>query len=260
MYVCRQDFSYLMQKENRMLKQVSRLASLALVGACLGVAAPAHAAVISGTLVDFASSADLDLTNIVYAVNLGSATSQTVGGVTFDGGSPAGFTLAGGGGSLGIPTPANLDGGGTAEDALEAVLADSTFATDNSLAFTFDTDEGTSYRLQLLMYDTVFSVETRNFDISVDGNLVVDSDGVSLGTAVPEVDSNLRGRLYTLDFVADSDETQVTFAIGTDSPGVLDPNPIINGVTLATAIPEPASLALCLLGMIGIGLGRQRLK
>jgi len=110
------------------------------------------------------------------------------------------------------------------------------------------------------MYDTVFSAKTRNFDILVDNVLVVDNDtagtvDVSLGTSNPE--TSTMGRLYTLDFVADGDETQVAFAIG-QTGTEFDPNPILNGVTLATAIPEPASFALCLFGMVVTGLVRRR--
>jgi len=151
-------FLFALMRGNRLMsRKLTSLACMLAIGLlCSTQVAPTRAAVISGSLTDFNSSADLDLSNVIYAVNLGSGTDQTVGSVTFSGGSPAGFTQAGGGGSLPIPTAADLDGGGSAEDALEAVLADSTFATDGSLVFTFDTDK--RCRLSIATLDVRYGV------------------------------------------------------------------------------------------------------
>jgi len=240
-------------------KNFGVLASLALIGICLN--ATAHAAIIAGATSTFTSSADLDLDNIIYAVNLGDSTSdQVVGGVTFSGTSSpiAGVTLNGAG-TLVVPdaglTEPNFDGGGASEDALEQVLRTLTFGTNLNQPFplfTFETVAGVEYRLQLLMYDSGAS-NNRNFDIIVDGVTVVTDE--PLGTPID--DDPTQGRLYTLDFVASSISTPVTFDVG--SAVSADQNPVINGVTLATTrVPEPTSIVLS--GLLGIALGLGRFR
>jgi len=246
-------------------KNFGVLASLALVGVCLNAPA-SYAVIIDGTVSTITSSADLDLDNIIYAVNLGAisganaTTDEVVGGVTFSrtGALPAGVTVSGSS-TLGPSFAADLDGGGTGEDALEAVLNTLTFGTGTTgnpfPLITLDTDDGIDYRLQLLIYDAGYS-NGRQFDILVDGVLVISDELVGLGDTAGV--SNTMGRLYTLDFTADADETQVTFGPGGGSG--IDPNPVVSGITLATTavVPEPASVAL--LGLLGIALGLGRFR
>ncbi len=245
-----------------MSRKLTSLACMLAIGLLCSVqVAPTRAAVISGTTSTVTSSADLDLNNIIYAVNLGdtaTTTDQIVGGVTFSrsGDLPAGVTLNGSS-TLGPAAgfEANLDGGGSGEDALEAVLNTLTFAAASSPTLpliTLDTDNGAEYRLQLLIYDAGYS-SGRQFDILVDGSLVVEDEALGLGNVMGT--SNTFGRLYTLDFTADSDETQVTFGFGA-AVGI-DPNPVVSGITLAI-VPEPASMALCLFGMVATSLVRRR--
>jgi alpha-N-acetylglucosaminidase len=119
---------------------------------------------------------DLDLTNVVKAINFGNTTNQTIGGTTFKASgsnttvdnvtNTATAAIAAGYSSGTIP----IIGSAADDNALEEILATSIFGSDYDIDITVP--NGT-YKLQILLYETWRQPEPRA-DFTIEGTLVED--------------------------------------------------------------------------------------
>lgn len=205
--------------------------------------------------------ATLNLANPVYAVNF-VGPDATVNGVTFqsDTTAIAGFSSVGPQNVVGWQTKPEF-GSSADDDSLEQIYQDirwTNAAADPPLQANMDVTAGQQYRLQILFYGN-HALDTRGWDISVDGTLVVDNVS-SLGAysdplLLPAYSPNL-GLVYTYDFVAPDGQVNVAMGqLGGDPSELPDLNAIWGGLAL-TQIPEPSCLLLG--GLASLALWRRR--
>ncbi len=199
----------------------------------------------------------LDLSGeFAYAINVGGPGGSVVEDATFTDGSIAGMD---GGSSPGATiTVANeiVDwhapeyGDSANDDGLETVMQSIRWNNPPGVEVNLDVTPGQEYKLQLLFAEQCCD---RGFDITVEDELVVDNFNVQV--TQEGMGNTSQGVFYTKSFVAGDDVLNIL--LGGVNPLASDNNPILNGVTLEV-VPEPSSLVLTLLGLLGVAGLRRR--
>jgi Malectin domain len=180
-----------------------------------------------------------------YTVDLGAEfewlPNQTVQGHTFVKASAVGVTVAlGGSGNLAAPWWDTTPEYGSFDDdnALEQIMGNTllSYGTSPSISLTIPVTVGQQYSLQLLFAD-LSETATRNFDVTIEGNLEVDNFQPQQGLA--PATPHYFGTVLTHTFTAGDNELNVLLSQG--DWGIGDANPIIQGFTLQ-AIAGPATV------------------
>lgn len=218
------------------------LALACLVCGLTAAAAPAAMIVNFGTVSDFSSTNDLDLSgNVIYALNFtadAETNTYTVQGVPFLPHSP---TNPAPGVTSNIQNSINNWVGGVATytgpdaAALSSVMHDIRWSlAGNPHRTALQIVPGNFYKLQLLFHDN--TAGDRLYDIVIDGNVAVDEFDAQNG-------STTTSQAFTWEFQAVSN--LLTVELGDfqlpNTTGV-DRNPILNGLIL-TQLPPPPPLA-----------------
>ncbi len=198
----------------------------------------------------------LDLTGtFAYAINVGGPGGGVAGTATFTDGSNEGGTPDA---SIN-PLPSNQiatwhapEYGDSANDqSIEQVMQSIRWNTPPGLTVDLDVIAGQPYKLQLLFAENCCD---RGFDISVDGELVVDNFNIQV--AQGGIANTAAGVVYSLSVTPE--DGVLSIALGGSNPLAPDNNPILNGLTLEV-VPEPSSVTLAVLSLVGlIGFGRRR--
>jgi hypothetical protein len=107
---------------------------------------------------------------------------------------------------------------------------------------------GHTYAIDLLFAN---GFNTRTFDVTVGNTLYLKNLRLEMGSTRPEV--------YRFEYVAVSDQIQITFSGGEAFDIYQDTNPYVNAVMVTqTAIPELSSSVLIVIGLMGFVLRRRR--
>lgn len=232
------------------------LSAIAFVAA---IAAPLESA-FAVPLTVITSSAQLDFSgDFVYAVNFAGSGSNTIGNATFTNVNAAGAGVPGGVTITGFNTNSVWGGasnlGATADaNTLEAVMSSIVWSNGlNPGLINANVTAGTSYRLQLLFSEGCCN--NRHYDVKAEGVELAEIMGTAVGGST-WLSSSTQGYALTYDFVASDSQLNIEFS--RHNPG--DTNYHISGFTLERqqVIPEPASLMLLGIGLLGVVATRKR--
>ncbi|MCH8045771.1 MAG: PEP-CTERM sorting domain-containing protein [Planctomycetes bacterium] len=236
-------------------------AGLLAVLSCSSGDAAMLTTITHGTVTRVPSHTDLNLVpgNVLYAIN-NAGTAQTIDGVSFvtnKPAPPAGMT-DGPVNRLGSWSP-NSNTSGPDAAAMDAVL-NTIDCCNPASTYNFEVPNGP---ITLQMFWAGNATETRLWDIEVEGVLSVDevtSHGIWDGVTFPVDDVTV----YTL-FEQTIDVTDGVlnvrvgqfFADGAQRDG--DRNFVLSGMVISSVIPEPSTLILAVMALLGLGCcGRRR--
>lgn len=166
---------------------------------------------------------------------------------------PSSFTTVGGGGTIG---PWAVGGnsvdwiGGYWQPAEGNGSIDMSGNGPGTLSTTFNTVAGQSYIL-----DFYLAGNTDGGNVSKDVNVQVGNLNQTFSFNTPgRSRASMGWTLFSTPFTASAGTTTLTFtSLDNNAYGAA-----LDGVTVATAAPEPATYAFALLGLAGIGLFRRR--
>jgi hypothetical protein len=179
----------------------------------------------------------------LYTVDLGGEDgwipNQTVQGYTFIKATAAGVTVATTGTSLAAPwwQPTPSYGSSADDDALEQIMGNTqlVYGDSPSVSLTIPVTSGQQYSLQLLFSDNS-ETAARNFDVSIEGDLVADNFQPQQGVT-PFTTPRTFGTVMTHTFTAGDDSLNILLSQG--DWGIGDANPIIQGFTLQAISGPP---------------------
>lgn len=229
----------------------SILKTVATLGLCTPVLLHALPMVITDvSQLDF--SGDFD-----YAVNFNGSGIQTIGDATFTNmfsngsGTTTGVAISGYNRDTTWGGASNL-GSSADNNALESVMRSIIWSNGlNPGTFDVNVSSGTDYRLQLLFSEGCCS--NRHFDVNVEGLLSEEVQGTSVGGSVWS-SSSTQGYAMALDFTAT--DSILDIDLSRHLPG--DTNYHISGFTLErVSVPEPGTISLLLMGVLGLGASRR---
>jgi hypothetical protein len=225
----------------------------AILGITVTLSNFASAGLITGTFTGGDAGEGLDFDgNFEYAVNVRGNGGGTIGDANFTNDSASGVTVTAANEILTWGAPKNY-GVSANDNALEYIMQSIRWSYSGTDVLTVALDNliiGNNYSLQLLFAE---SCCTRGFDIFAENLMIVDdfSPYVLQGST----NNNTNGAFVRYDFTAA--DTTLNIAMGGNAP-YSDRNPILNGLTLenTTSVPEPSTLAIFVLGMIGLASRR----
>ena len=224
----------------------------AILGITVTLSNFASAGLITGTFTGGDAGEGLDFDgNFEYAVNVRGNGGGTIGDANFTNDSASGVTVTA---ARQILSWHGANYGNTANDnALEYVMQSIRWSPRGTDVLTVALDNltiGNNYSLQLLFAE---SCCTRGFDIFAENLMIVDD--FSPYALQGSTNNTTKGAFVRYDFIAA--DTTLNIAMGGSAP-YSDNNPILNGLTLenTTSVPEPSTLAIFALGMIGLASRR----
>ena len=224
----------------------------AILGITVTLSNFASAGLITGTFTGGDAGEGLDFDgNFEYAVNVRGNGGGTIGDANFTNDSASGVTVTA---ARQILSWHGANYGNTANDnALEYVMQSIRWSPRGTDVLTVALDNltiGNNYSLQLLFAE---SCCTRGFDIFAENLMIVDD--FSPYALQGSTNNTTKGAFVRYDFTAA--DTTLNIAMGGSAP-YNDNNPILNGLTLenTTSVPEPSTLAIFALGMIGLASRR----
>ena len=218
--------------------------------------------VLAGSLGTFTggdAGEGLDLSGVFpYAINVGGPGGQVAGDAVFTDGSIAGMASGSSPGATISPDPSNeilnwhapAYGDTANDDAIESVMESIRWFTPPGLGIDLEVDPGQPYKLQLLFTENCCD---RGFDITVEGELVVDNLNIPL--TQEGIANTAQGVVYS--YLVTAEDDMLNIGLGGSNLRALDNNPILGALTLEL-VPEPAGLTLILIGLGGLLAARGR--
>lgn len=121
------------------------------------------------------------------------------------------------------------------------------YGSTGGVSQTFGTVAGRTYNLFFAFSNNPGSLPSASADFSVFGTQSLLSGSVSHGGATP---SALNWATLSRSFIADSTSTTLTF---TNTVGGANGGVFLDGVSVSSAVPEPSTWAMMLIGFAGLG-------
>jgi hypothetical protein len=219
----------------------------------------ANAGLMVGTFTGGDIGEGLDFTgDFEYAVNVLGSGGGTIGDATFTNDSASGISISA---NYSILNWHGANYGNSANDnALEYVMQSIRWSGAGANVLTVALENltiGNNYSLQLLFAESCCE---RRFDIAVEGQQLY-SD-FSPYTLQGSTNNTAEGAFLRYSFTAQDSILNIAFG-GLSTNAIYDDNnPILNGLTLenTTSVPEPTTLAIFALGMIGLASRRFKKK
>jgi len=232
-----------------------KLLKAAFLGAVMFSGVANAGVITTGTFTGGDEGEGLDFSgNFEYAVNVRGNGGGVVGDAVFTNDSASGVSISA---QNNILNWHGTNYGSTDNDnALEYVMQSIRWSGRGTDVVTVALDNltvGDDYSLQLLFAE---SCCIRGFDVFVEDELLVDD--FSAYSLQGSRNNTSLGAFIRFDFVA-TDST-LNIAMGGSAPAYNDNNPILNGLTLenTTSVPEPTSLAIFALSLLGLGARKAR--